>query len=83
MKCTKIAFESIRAGDKVRFLYPSGGKTVGNKRIALFDDPKKTGIGRAVMPSPVGGWLLNTGGQHGVGALVDKRSFLSAKRCSE
>lgn len=56
------SFDSIRHGDRIKFHYSSGS----------------VGHGRAVMRSPAGGWVVNTGGRYGTPSLVTEKNFISA-----
>lgn len=57
----------IRSGDKVTF-----ADRFGQLRV-----------GRAVMPSAHGGWVLNMGGAHGTPAVVDERNVVRVKKARE
>lgn len=57
----------IRAGDRVTFADHFG----------------QLRVGRAVMPSAHGGWVLNMGGPHGTPAVVDERNVVRVKKARE
>lgn len=52
--------DQIKHGDKVTIVKPNGQKVTG----------------KAVMRSSVGGWVLNTGGAHGIPALADDDNII-------
>lgn len=69
---TKIAWNDIRAGDRVTCLIHAG--------IGRNGPEKKEKVGKAVMRSAHNGWVLNGGGRHGTPVLVDESNFVKATR---
>jgi hypothetical protein len=65
----KIAYDDIRAGDRVTMLVYAGG---GAHRPEF-----KPRTGRAVMRGP-GGWVLNLGGPHGTPGVCGPDHFVKA-----
>jgi hypothetical protein len=67
MPRTDTLVSQIRAGDRVTFADHFG----------------QLRVGRAVMPSAHGGWVLNMGGPHGTPAVVDETNIVRVKKARE
>ena len=63
---------SIRHGDKVTILRPSG---IGRDGVEY-----KAATGRAVMHSSNGGWVLNMGGKHGTPGIATEANTVKVRR---
>lgn len=70
-----IAFEDIKAGDRVTILVPAG--------LGLFGQEWKESTGRCVMNSSHGGYVLNMGGRYGVPGVCNHENFVKATRKNE
>jgi hypothetical protein len=66
--------KSIRAGDRVTILVPSGLGRGGQEYRPM--------TGRAVMYSAHGGWVLNMGGEHGRPGIADETNTIKVTRRS-
>lgn len=68
-KC--LGFESIRVGDRVTVLVPSG--------IGRHGQEYSQKTGRAVMRGPAG-WVLNMGGRFGTPGIASPENFVCSKK---
>jgi len=68
----KVAWSDIKPGDRVVCLVHAG--------IGRNGTEKKEKVGKVVMRSSHGGWVLNGGGAHGTAVLVDENNFVRATR---
>ena len=68
-KC--LGFSSIRPGDRVTILVPSG--------IGRHGQEYTQRSGTVVMSGPAG-WVLDMGGRHGTPAIASRENFVCAKR---
>lgn len=68
-----VAWNDIKPGDRVVCLVHAGIGRNGPEK-------KKEKAGKVVMRSAHNGWVLNSGGRHGVPILVDSDNFVKATR---
>lgn len=66
------SFEQVRCGDKVAILISNG--------LGRNGQEWKEALGRAVMKSSRGGWVLNMGGRFGTPGVCDPENFVSCRR---